>query len=192
MTRLNNCGGRFRRVHPSVLQQRHSEERACRATQRPLERIAVPRRSQRECRIVDSGRGKTSTSRSWCRLRTWPTQGRRVSVLNGTAQPSEIAPSAHVRSILRRSTRSSLSGTGTHLDDHLRQQPPASARLAKRPQRWPRRRRRGGCRPPSTGVGPQRRHGGATRPGEPLEQVEIAAPSVSASRRGVGPWSRSC
>ena len=72
------------------------------ATQRPLERITQflvgPKR---KCKIVDARRpGKTSISRSSFRSMTWRIRGAPAYPSeDGTAQPSEIEPSTHVRSI---------------------------------------------------------------------------------------------
>ena len=45
------------------------------------------------------GRRRSSTWRSWFRSRTWPTPGRRPIPSEDGPPPTEIEPSAHVRSI---------------------------------------------------------------------------------------------
>ena len=106
----------------------------------------VPRRAQSgSARSSTPGGARSSTSRSSCRSRTWPTRAR-------PSFPSEDGHPGRGRALRPRPLdlardlpQAPEAGPGTHLDDHLRQQPPRLRAPRQAPERAGRRRSRAGA-----------------------------------------------
>jgi len=105
MTRRNHCGD-VRRVLLRCLQTEAFRGSGCRGTRGLWRGSRGSRGPKGSAGSSDAGARKDLRHRgSWCRLRTWPTQGARVSCPKTARAPSENEPSS-VRSILAGDLRS--------------------------------------------------------------------------------------